>query len=538
MVKFLKKVKRFFSEHHYLCYLIVFIIAFVYFFILQYHTTFSDPDSFYHTKLSLLIRDQGVFQEFPWLQFTILKDSFADQHFLYHVFLIPFVSLLQPVMGAKIATIILESGLITLIYWFLYRMKVKFALLFGLFPLLINPFIFRISLVKAPSFSLIVLILGLYLIFRQRPKLLFALAFFYVWSYGGFALLLVFTLLFWFIQSLFDLITAYKKSRDGFKRIRFQAHLKHIFRSFFSKKKIMLIGSVFGGLIAGIIINPYFPKNLTYYWYQLIQIGIINYRDIIGVGGEWYPYGFVNLMSNSVLLSILLIVALIIFFLFIKKQNPRSVTLFIITAFFFVLTLKSRRYVEYYIPFAVIFCALSLNVVLVKVKLRQALRGFVKFYLQRKVLVTALIVYFAVAIPSIAIRDYTINYRDLHSGIDYQKFSQSSTWLRENTPAGSIVLHSDWDEFPILFYHNSHNYYIVGLDPTFMYQYNEDLYWKWVNITIGKQRDDLYNIIKNDFGASYVFLEKDHVVMDRNIDNDEGFEEVYEDEEAKIYQIN
>ena len=88
----------------------------------------------------------------------------------------------------------------------------------------------------------------------------------------------------------------------------------------------------------------------------------------------------------------------------------------------------------------------------------------------------------------------------------------------------------------LLFFWNSSNYYIVGLDPTFMYNYDTVLYWKWVNITLGKE-EDVYNIAKNDFKASYILLEKDHRKMDRNIMKDERIEMIYEDEETKIYKI-
>ena len=106
-----------------------------------------------------------------------------------------------------------------------------------------------------------------------------------------------------------------------------------------------------------------------------------------------------------------------------------------------------------------------------------------------------------------------------------------------NSPEGSIVIHSDWDDFPVLFYHNSHNYYIVGLDPTFMYEYDKDLYWKWVDLTTGKEVKNVYQVVKNQFNASYIIIEKDHLGMDRIINGSLGFELIYEDNEAKIYQV-
>ena len=127
--------------------------------------------------------------------------------------------------------------------------------------------------------------------------------------------------------------------------------------------------------------------------------------------------------------------------------------------------------------------------------------------------------------------------RDLSSGTPFAQFKGIGNWLKTNTPRGSIVLHSDWDESPVLFYQNDWNYYIVGLDPTFMYEYNKDLYWKWVNITTGKGVDDMTKVIKNELRVQYVLATSDHQDMDKLFKDNEDFEKMYEDEEGKIYKI-
>jgi len=142
-------------------------------------------------------------------------------------------------------------------------------------------------------------------------------------------------------------------------------------------------------------------------------------------------------------------------------------------------------------------------------------------------------------IPYIVYRDIGGAYNDHHAGFSFSQFQSASDWLKDNSQEKSIVFHSDWDEFPLLFYHNSSNYYIVGLDPTFMYNYNEDLYWKWHNITIGQEVQNLYPYMKNDFTADYVFIElATHQLLDRNLSNNFYFEEVYKDSDTKIYKVN
>ena len=91
-------------------YLAIFSISFVVLLVLQAAPVFADPDSFYHAKMALLIRDQGVIHTFPWLDLTVLGQHYTDQHFLYHVLLIPFVTWFPPLVGLKLATVFFGAG--------------------------------------------------------------------------------------------------------------------------------------------------------------------------------------------------------------------------------------------------------------------------------------------------------------------------------------------------------------------------------------------------------------------------------------------
>lgn len=515
-------------------FLIIFIIAFGVFFYIQYTPAFPDPDSFYHMKMSLLIRDGNLAQDFPWLSdYTILGEAYTDQHLLYHIFLIPFVSLFEPAIGIKIATVFLGAMLITVFYWLLKKEKIRFAWVYSLLLLFVEPFTFRISLAKAPSVSIIFLLIVLWCLFRYRIKFLFIVSTVFVWAYGGFLLAVVLTGVFGLVSILYDLL---KKRTSGLLSKFFGNQKPWIIRVFTGRELGLLLISVMGVLV-GLVVNPYFPNNLSYYWAQLVQIGIVNYQNIIGVGGEWYPYSITELIPNTVFLFLIILAALVLFFITFRQQDKRSTTLLILASFFFVLTLKSRRYVEYFVPFGMLFGAFALNPILAKVNIPRLMKKLPSYYYGRRIIFTVLLVYFAVTIPAIALRDLKQERNSFENGIPYNKFESASMWLEKNTPKDSIVLHSDWDEFPVLFYHNSHNRYIVGLDPTFMYVKDEDKYWKWVNITTGKESDNLYDIITKDFQNATVFLEKDHSAMDLNFQQDSHFKLVYEDNEAKIYQI-
>ena len=504
-------------------YFILFIVFFTFFLLILSIPTFPDPDSFYHIKQSQLIVEQGVITSFPWLQFTILKDSFIDQHFLYHVFLIPFVTLLDPIQGVKLAHVFLSTGFMMLFYWFLRKHNIKFAFIFTLILLVSTPFVFRLALVKAPVASLIFLLLGLYCLFRYKYLTLFFVSFAYVWTYGGFILILI-------ASGVYALVSVFKDWLRPHQEQFFNIVARH------SRELKLFFISVFGTM-AGIFINPQFPENIKFYWHQLVQIGIVNYQNIIPVGNEWYPYKVDDLAIGSAIVTLLVLVSLILLIIKPKPLTKKLITFFILFIFFLAFTLKSRRYVEYYIPFAILFSAFTMHQYLGDISWSKIRKEVATFFTRFRVVAIILIVYFVISLSVIVVKDMRQLFNDYEQGIPTNRFSGAATWIRENSQPGDIVFHSSWDEFPILFYYNSYNYYIAGLDPTFTYQYDKEIYRIMVDITTGQQQTNVYEDIRDKFNASFVFIEASHEGMEKAINGTPGFKEVYRDEEAIVYEV-
>lgn len=518
--------------------LLLFLIAFALFAHLQFTDTFADPDSFYHAKAALLTAEHGPIRDFPWLPLTVLQDRYADQHFLYHVLLIPFIAGADPLVGMKVAAVLFGAAFVALFYWILKKLHVRWAWWFALALLAVEPLTFRMSLAKAPSVSLLLLLLGLFFLFSYRAWHLGALAFLYVWFYGGFPVLLVAVGFFVLAHGIVRLTR-----RDDHHRFvgKVFALLGRKFRDRPVRRHLVgTVGAAVAGLTLGLVVNPFFPKNILFAYHQLVQIGILNFRDTIGVGGEWYSYAPIELMTNTIVLSVALAVALPLFALTLRKQTKASWTALLLWAFFLALTLKSRRYVEYYVPMGMLFAALATASSLRGVDLKREAAPFLRFARRSWAtkLIAALIVgYIAIALPALAVRDLAKEKRDLRSGSPMMKFQKSATWLAQHSRQGDLVVHSDWDEFPLLWYWNDTNAYVAGLDATFFYERNRDLYWKWVDLTTGKPVPDLHTVIARDFGARYVFLERDHAGMDATVRAAQGFTLVYEDPEARIYRV-
>jgi len=514
--------------------LALFAASFALFVYLTNTNTFADPDSFYHVKLAEDIAQGKNIKNFPWLPFTVLNDYYTDQHFLYHVILVPFVQALGTFPGAKVATTLIASTLITFFAFMLRSMKIRYPIVHGFLLLTAMPFIFRINLVKAPGFSILILLVGLLFAWRQNRIGIFLTAFLYVWAYGGFVLLPVFVIILesmrllntWWVES------AWLKSRHMRIRIDWPA----FFRRLISKREVQIITLVIVGTGLGILSNPFFPANLSYLNDQLIQIGIVNYQSVIQVGGEWYPYDFMQLAANTVILSILVVGAVCWGAVKFRSISLRTWFTFFLYLFFLAFTLKSRRYVEYYAPFGMLFVASAYSDCLVGTDLRK----FFKVVMSKVSTVMAaagLIAYAAIAISFVVPRDALSVKKDFSNGFRYDLGKGASEWLKNNTPEGSIVVHSSWDEFPYLFYWNDHNRYIAGLDPTFSYRKDPSQYQKWVDFTLGKYDGDVSNLVFYDFDSRYVFVRSGHDAMTHDIEADGAFVKVYEDADATVYAL-
>ncbi|MEK7631423.1 MAG: hypothetical protein AAB445_00955 [Patescibacteria group bacterium] len=511
---------------------VTFIVSFAVFLALQAHPVFADPDSFYHARMGVLTAEQGAVRDFPWLPYTTLGQHYIDQHWLYHVLLVPFVTLMDPLAGIKLATVFFAALLITTVVWFLMRQGVRHAWIWGAVLLAATPFTFRMSLAKAPSLSLATLIIGIFLLFNGKRWASFILAWFFVLLYGGFFVLIAAAGIYLAVSMAFDLVQHLWSFRA---RVHDFVHSPWWrWRGFVQYRPLQVFGCVLGGAAVGTVANPFFPNTFNFLWEQAIQIGVVNFRNVIGVGGEWYPYNISEFIGNNVVVIIPFVVAFILAFVRIRRTTNRSWTLVVLAAFFIAFTLKSRRYVEYAVPFIALAGATLLADVLGR-RDWLTIKDFVREAWQRRRVVTILVaLYVVVSVPYIIARDQRTNYRNLTQGVNAMHFQASATWLAQHSQKGDVVFHSDWDDFPVLFYYDTTNAYIAGLDPTFLYRQDQERYWAWAKTTLGERRDNLAEAF-DLFQTKWILVEKDHTAMNLNVRVVPGVTLAYEDSEVWIY---
>jgi hypothetical protein len=117
-----------------------------------------------------------------------------------------------------------------------------------------------------------------------------------------------------------------------------------------------------------------------------------------------------------------------------------------------------------------------------------------------------------------------------------QRFQSAASWLEGHSPEGARVFQTDWDDFPRLFFYNTHNTYTVGLDPTYLQLQDAGLYDLWVDLTQGRA-EDLSASIRESFGAEYALSDLDHQRFLEAAAEDPQMRELYRDEFAVVFAV-
>lgn len=465
-----------------------------------------DNDGFYHIKLAWLMRTEGLKPAFPYLPLSILNgEEFYDHHFLFHVALIPF-TFGDLRLGAKWSAVVFAS-LAFLAVWYLFeRQRLPYAWLWALGLLGISDaFLFRMSITRAQSLSLAVLALAYAWLLEGKHKHLAVLGFLYVWLYDAFPLMIA-------LAGLHFVAVAMTERRLEFRPLLYTS----------------------AGILLGMIVNPYFPDNLIFSYHHMLPK--LADATSVRVGNEWYPYETKQLLDNSLPALAAFAAGTLALGLAGRKMDARTALGLLAALLFGLMLFQARRFVEYFPPFALIFAAFAWAPLLASrpapVQADPAPRPPFLSLLQKYLPVTVLLLAVGLGMA----RSLPPARAAVDSSKPYGLYAHASWWLERHTPAGSRVFQTDWDDFPRLFYYNTHNTYLIGLDPTYLQLYDPGLYDLWVKITQGEVETPS-QVIAGTFGSRYVHTDLKHTDFLRVAAEDPGLREVYRDGQAVIFEV-
>ncbi len=545
---------------------LVFIVAFVLFYIVQFSSeNLAGNDTYLYIKLADMIKSGGLIKEFPWLSATMINENFTGLHFLYYILLVPFTFLGSLVIGAKVASIFFLSLMLATFYTVLKNLKLKFGYVWILLLLASSAyFLMRMNFARPLNLSVIFMLLIFFSLIKRNNLLLFATSFLFVWAHGSFPLSILLAFIFFIVNYIF-------------------------------KKELYCESILFSlaGITLANLINPFFPNNLNYFSiYYLSPTPYFLTSQI----SEWQPIGLGDLFLSDatiliipfIILSITYVFSSVIGFINKKKElgafSPQPSDerlrlggvveesakenkiiisfLFLISITFFIGTLLQGRFIDYWVPFAVMFIAFYFEFIYFDFakndKIKRVLEKikFYKFFSKENAKMA--LVCFAFIILAISIYNKASLVSQRYSRDSSKNIEETALWLKENTPKKSIVFNVNWGDFSKLFFYDSDNYYILGLDPKFLYLKSPEKYWLYTNIgkgiVCGKENCDegnnennnekrsIRDIIKTDFRADFVYVptsyeDFDYANLINAMDNNSSFEKVFENEGGEVWEV-
>jgi hypothetical protein len=309
------------------------------------------------------------------------------------------------------------------------------------------------------------------------------------------------------------------------------------------------------GLVVGLLTHPYFPRNVEFAFFHLLPKAVPAEQAAVSVGQEWYPYTFNGFLVRVGPTMTLVLVGLVPLAVTLwRRQWPewRSLVLAILALGFLAMVAASQRIIEYFPAIGVMFCAWSLThatgpMLPLLGQLRDRLplhqggrsRGAPLLArirgLARPARVVAPVLVFCALLPVIA-NSALIASRQAREGLPWTTYRDGALWLKEHTPAGARVFTTGWDDFPHMFYWNTHNVYLVGLDPTYMSLDDPEMWTLWRSITQGRVPNPS-GPIREHFESHYVLTDMLHGRFLQVAAADPGLEEVFRSATVVVFRV-
>ncbi len=356
------------------------------------------------------------------------------------------------------------------------------------------------------------------------------------------------------------------------------AVLFFLFEGFYGRKlDWRLVASSLGGVASAFVATLFFAPGLFYYikdmslpvFYETTLLKNVNLPE----GGEVYGMNILDFIHSESVISFLLIIAVFfeIYAYIARKKGdeqmalllggdislaPLRGTFFFLSVSFFVATTLSKRFIDFFLFFSIIYLVLVSNALLgiVEIKYAQA-----QLLLRRA---TFVIVLYLLTMNSLSFYDV------MGSAIPYAPHKAVGEWLRENVPPKQVIFNAEWGWFPTLYHYDPEAYYVTGLDPRFLYDYSPEVFWLWQSIVtkgyacsveecpdmdtekkMALRHNDstqkwyekngtiVARVFTEVFHSHYVVTSKSKEELNNTLDHSDHFEKIYTDPYAQTFMV-
>jgi hypothetical protein len=438
----------------------------------------AEPDLYYHVKTAWLLRTQGSVNAFPWAAASIWREAYFNKDFGFHVILslFTFGSLAY---GAKLAAVTLGSLVVASFYLVLRLSRVRYAVVFTLALFACGAlFTYRLNVARPHLVSITLSLWVAYFALRRAWIPVGVLSFVYALSYTAPHVAL------------------------GYALVAYAAW--GLLRGEWSHRLPL---AAFAGVLVGWLVHPSFPHNFQGFWLQ--NVSVLEHAwwgENLRAGIEFEPTSTRIFIIEHAVIYVGALFAIWLWPRVVDRSHPRLVSLAIVANGYFVLACVSKRFVEYFVPFALWLIAEILSDGLPRV-LTAAPR-------RRRWLALAT----AVVLASGLLLTGRNTYRTF-STLPPSAALPVAEWLYANTPHDSLVFTCDWDDAPELFFFNHRNRYLVFLDPIFMYAWRPALYHAWRLVGDGLDADPVATI-RDGFGAEAGYCTGEYTRLRSQLDAD------------------
>ncbi len=530
----IKRIQKIIPRSFWLRILLVFVLFFSLFLLTQaFKEGFYCVDGFYHMKRAYLLRTEHFLGSMPWMQYTVFRDRSLDIALLFWVVLIPF-TLGNLFWGAKLAVAFFAGLFFALFYWVLKKWQIKQKWLWMILLFLVSPaFLTMLNMARPHILAVSLFLLTIYLANGRKYLPLFCLTIFYTLAYEAFFISIFVSLIFVFSEIIFA------------KKFNWKLTLASL-----------------GGVVGGLSLHPY-PRDYLYNINNaLFRVPYYRFSGKLALGAGLYGSP-ADAFLQSLPLFLVLAVTLGIFLPQAKRFKALSVPkkiqiggLFLLFLFALLINSAAGMLVYYLVPVGILLCAVMMQEYYSPQVERAVQRLFLKEKLLRR-LALGLLAFWLCIFLIIAVRGTLLPDHSSH-------YKEGALWLAENTPSQSTVFQSNWDAFPALFFFNTHNYYLLGLDPPLMYQYDANLFWRWQNLVLcgmltahskacrallTDNQDfrrfqqistlaEIHDFIRNDLNSQFIFADNEYKKFIARLKEDpQLFQERYADQYVTIFEL-
>ena len=463
-----------------------------------------EEDGYYHIKFAWLLRHHGFFRHgFPWSYFSLWRDGFSDGSVVFHVLLIPF-TFGGLAFGAKLAAVLFSAFAFSSFFAILTLNRVR-ARFYWFWLLLAGGgfFWWRLLVPRPQVLSATLLLWSLHFLLNGRRRAFAAVSFLYPLSYVAAFLPQAFAVLRW------AYLKAVERRSDG-----------------------GLLAAGLAAYLAATVVQPYFPKNLTFFYVQnfyVVFLALTNNvnlylaNELMPLDTRQFVVGNLPLIANVLGLA----------FVAMHRRRPlseRTRLTFPIALVLVLLTCASKRFLEYSVPATTLFCAFLFT---------DAFEGygeddFVRdFGTAGKGFALAWLVAMGAAtgVEAAMIR------RDF-AGTAPPRFEELARALAAKAPPGELVYTCDWDEPPELLFFDDQYRYTVMMDPTFLYYWDPGIWKQWFDVSNARLTpDETLRTLTDTFHARFGVCGSKFAGLRALLGADPRFKILAENKQGYVFEV-